>query len=176
MRAAVPPSYYSSHSLPVSQSFVCFASLVSGVVNGQREHRMPFRHTKGVYGVAAIRLLWTASQPRTVSSFVVPVQNQMREPARFLFTCFKTRNKSPEREKKHIQNPKQEGTVPLRAKLIEIVSVHYGMYLGLLPSISCVFVCFETIANCQHGWLHNTDRQRLYFLFLFVVMTERASL
>lgn len=79
-------------------------------------------------------------------------------------------------KKKHIQNPKQEGTVPLRAKLIEIVSVHYGMYLGLLPSISCVFVCFETIANCQHGWLHNTDRQRLYFFFLFVVMAERASL
>lgn len=47
-------------------------------------------------------------------SFVVPVQNRMREPARFLFTCFKTRNKSPEREKKnHIQNPKREGTVPL---------------------------------------------------------------
>lgn len=51
-----------------------------------------------------------------------------------------------------------------------------GCTSGLLPSISCVFVCFETIANCQHGWLHNTDRQRLYFLFLFVVMTERASL
>lgn len=101
-RAAMLPLYYSSHSPPVSQSFLCFASVVSGLVNGQREHRTPFRLHK--------RCLWRHRHPSSALRCTAalrfllssdPVQNHIREPLGFPSICFTSRNKLLKRKIKY---------------------------------------------------------------------------
>lgn len=136
----MPPSYYSLHSLPVSQSFLCFASVVSGLVNGQREHRMPFRPTKGVYGATAIRLLRSAAQPLARFSFIRYGTKPYQQPQMFLSIRFKSRNKSLRRKRNIL-------------KTFHRMQQFLSESECLLPSLCCMLVSTCLLRNIEGGFL-----------------------